>query len=388
VDSDGDGIDELRYICVIGDNYDIVIDEPVDDVNMSVFCGDPRPHTVIGDSMADLTKDIQKINTQILRGSLDSLSASMNPDLVFNEMLTNAQDVMAGGVGRLIRTTGDPNMAVKEFRTSFIGSQAFEMMGVMDGIRQRRTGISEASKGIDPKALQSTNQVGVEAIVSGAQERIELIARIFAETGLKYLYQGLLREICRSPNKPKTYEVRGQWVDFDPSLFDPNLKVKVNPTMGKGSDMTRLMALQAIKSDQLMIIEKFGPGNTFVTPRHYMNTIADIMAIANIKDTTRYFGEVTDEMIKALQEAPKEPSPEEKIATAEMEKVRSQTAKNLADLAMRDRQQQDDNDFRRDKLTLDTMAKVGIALAKTDFDLIKATLPTIEMENQSPNGSE
>lgn len=387
VDADGDGIDELRYICVIGDNYDIVIDEPADDVNMSVFCGDPKPHTVIGDSMADLVKDIQKINTQILRGSLDSLSASMNPDLVFNEMMTNAQDVMAGGVGRLIRTTGDPNAAVKEFRTSFIGSQAFEMMGVMDGIRQRRTGISEASKGIDPKALQSTNQVGVEAIVSGAQERIELIARIFAETGLKYMYQGLLREICRSPNKPKTYEVRGQWVDFDPSLFDPNLKVKVNPTMGKGSDMTRLMALQAIKSDQLMIMEKFGVGNTFVTPRHFMNTVADIMAIANIKDTSRYFGEVTDEMLKALQEAPKEPSPEDKIATAELEKVRSQTAKNVADLAQRDQQRREDDDFRRDKLTLDTMSKVGIALAKVNFDAIKATLPTIEMENQSPNGT-
>lgn len=382
IDADGDGIDELRYIAVIGDNYDIVIDEPADDVNMSVFCGDPRPHTVIGDSLTDLVKDIQKINTQILRGSLDSLAASMNPDLIFNEMLTNAQDVMAGGVGRLIRTTGDPNAVVKEFRTSFIGSQAFEMMGVMDGIRQRRTGISEASKGIDPKALQSTNQVGVEAIVTGAQERIELIARIFAETGLKYLYQGLLREICRSPNKPKAYEVRGQWVDFDPSLFDPNLRVKVNPTMGKGSDMTRLMALNEIKNTQLMIMEKFGPGNTVVTPRHFMNTVSDIMSIANIKDTSRYFAEVTDEMITALQNAPKEPSPEEKIATAELEKVRSQTAKNVADLAQKDDQRREDNDFRRDKLTLDTMSKVGIALAKVNFDAIKATLPTIEAENQ------
>lgn len=382
VDSDGDGIDELHRICVIGDNYDIIDDEIVDESCYAVFCGDPRPHTVIGDSMTDLTKDIQKINTQILRGSLDSLSGSMFPDYAVNEMVTSVEDMMADGVGKLIRTRADPGTAIAEYRKTFIGDAAFTMMSTMDGIRQRRTGISEASKGVDPKALQSTNQVGVEAIVTGAQERIELIARIFAETGFKQMWQGLLREVCRAPNKAKTVEIRGQWVEIDPSLFDPNLTCKVNPTMGKGSDMTRLMALQAIKQDQLMIMEKFGVGNTVVTPQHLFNTMEDMMNIANIKDMTRYFNPMTPEQIKAIQEAPKEPSAEDKIAMAELEKVRSATAKNVAEAALKQDKQIQDEDFRRDKLTLDTWTKIVPALADIDLRAMELAFAPIEKENQ------
>lgn len=382
IDSDGDGIDELHRICTIGSNYTIVDDQIVDDVCMAVFCGDPRPHTVIGDSIADLTKDIQKINTQILRGSLDSLSASMYSDYVVNELTTSVEDVMTDGVGKIIRTRGDPMNSVHEFKKSFIGDAAFTMMATMDGIRQRRTGISEASKGVDPKALQSTNQIGVEAIVNGAQERIELIARIFAETGFKQTWQGLLREVCRAPNKAKTIQIRGEWVEMNPSLFDPNLSVKVNPTMGKGSDTTRLMALQTIKEDQKMIMAQFGIGNTMVTPQHYMNTMADMMSIANIKDMNRYYNPMTPEQLKAIQEAPKEPSAEDKIAMAELEKVRSQTAKNVADAGLTEQKMKLEDDFRRDKLTLDTFAKLAPALAKVDLETLKLAMPVIEGENQ------
>jgi hypothetical protein len=383
VDQDEDGIDELHRVCVIGQNYDIIEDEIVDDVNFALFCGDPEPHTAIGSSVSDLVMDIQKINTQILRGSLDSLSRAMNPDIVFNEMTTNAEDVLASGVGRVIRTRGDPGAAFSEIKYDFVGDEAFAMMTTMDGIRQRRTGISEASKGIDPKALQSTNQMGVEAIVTGAQERIELIARIFAETGLKDMFKGLLREVVRNPNKEKTIQIRGQWVSMNPSIFDPNLRCKVNPTMGKGSDTTRLMALQDIKQTQLMIMEKFGIGNTMVTPEHFMNTQSDIMAIANIKDITRYFAPMAPEQIKAIQEAPKEPSAEDKIAMAELEKVKAQTAGKIADNQHKQEQSMLDEDFRRDKLALDTLSKMAVALAKTDLGTIESAAPFVRSQDQN-----
>lgn len=382
VDQDGDGIDELHRICVIGNNYDIIDDEIVDEACFAVYSSDPEPHTVVGSSVADLVMDIQKINTQILRGSLDSLSRAMNPDIVFNEMTTNAADLMSDGVGRTIRTTGDPGNAFKEITYDFVGEEAFSMMSTMDMIRQRRTGISEASKGVDPKALQSTNQIGVEAIVSGAQERIELIARIFAETGFKDMFRGLLREVCRNPNKAKTVEIRGKWVEMNPSLFDPNLKVKVNPTMGKGSDTTRLMALTEIKNTQMMILDKFGIGNTVVTPNQLLNTVSDMMSIANIKDMARYFTPMQDEQIKMIQTAPKEPTPEDKIATAELEKVRAQTAKAISEKQGKEQQSILDEDFRRDKLALDTMAKLSTALAKVELPAIEASMPFIRGEDQ------
>lgn len=381
-DSDDDGIDELHLVRTIGEDHEIIDDEIVDDVCMAVYRCDPRPHTLIGDSIADLTIDIQDINTQILRGSLDSLSKSMYSDLVVNETTTSVTDVMAGGVGKIIRTRTDPNSAVREFTHQFVGSSAFDMMTTMDGIRQRRTGISEASKGLDPKALQSTNLVGVNAIVSGAQERIELIALIIAHTGYKETFEGLLREVCRAPARARTIKLRGKWVDVDPSLFDAGLTAQVNPNMGKGSDTNRLMVLQDVKQTQLLIIEKFGISNPIVTPAHFMNTIKDIMAIGNVKNFSRYFGEITKELMDSIQNAPKEPSPEQLIAQAEMEKIKAQTAAAIAKRQTEERRTDLDEDFRRDKLTLDTLAKIATALAKTTTEDISSSIPMIRQENQ------
>jgi len=354
IDSDGDGIDELHLICTLGDNYDIISDEIVDYPQLVVFCGDPRPHTVIGDALADLTKDIQKIKTFLMRGAIDSLAQHMSPDLVVNETLVNIEDTIADGVGRIIRTKGDPASTVQEMRSSFVGESVFAMMAQLDLVRQSRTGISEASKGVDPSALQSTNLAGIEAIVTGAQERIELIARILAETGFKDLMKGLLREVVANPNPARTYELRGEWVTIDQTLFDDTMRVRVNPSLGKGTDTTRMMALQMVQQSQRDVIENMGLVNPLVTLEQYQNTITDMLSMVNIKETSRYFTRVTPEIMQSLS-GPREPSPEDKIATAELEKVKKDVVVAQAKMNLEERKVAIDDAFKRDQLGLKTL---------------------------------
>jgi len=381
IDKDGDGIDELRKIRTLGSNWDIIEDEIADAIDLAVFCGDPRPHTVIGDAMADLVTDIQEIKSRLLRGGLDSLSASMFPDLAVNENMVNMGDVLADGVGRVIRMKGDPNGVMKEMRSTFVGQQVFEMMGVMDATRQSRTGISEASKGVDPKALQSTNLMGIEAIVNGAQERIELIARILAETGFKDLMRGLLREITRAPNRKRTLKLNGKWVEYDQSLYDPDLSVKVNPSLGRGNDISKMMTLQNIQQTQMMIMTQMGIDNPFVTPEQYLNTIKDQLALVNIRNTQRYFTDVTPEIMASVS-GPKEPTPEEKIATAEVEKVKSTTAIAIDKHRIEREKIAADDDFRRDKLGLDTLVNLVKSLGEYPEALAEAE--TVVDERNQP----
>lgn len=385
IDQDGDGIDELHRIRTLGDNYDIIEDVIVDDHNLAVFSGDPTPHRVVGSCVAELVKDIQNIKTQMLRGALDSLSGSMFADLAVNETLVNMEDVLSDGVGRVIRTKTDPSIAMKEFRSSFVGAEVFEMMGVMDTIRQSRTGISEASKGVDPKALQSTNLMGIDAIVTGAQERIELIARIFAETGFKRLMQGLFKEVVRNPNRNRTIHVQGKWVTLNPSLYDPNMTVRVNPSLGKGSDMTKMLALQQVQETQMMIITQMGLTNPFVTPEQILNTIKDRLAIANIKNTTRYFNDITPEIMASIQ-GPKEPTPEEIIARASLEEVKAKTAKIISDRTLQERKLVLEDDFKRDQLGLQTLVQLVTSLAEhpTASAQVPEAEAIIDQRNQPP----
>lgn len=350
IDKDGDGIAELRKITTIGDNHTILSDEVVQHANFAVWCPDPEPHTLIGDTPADLVKDIQTIKTNMLRGSLDSLAQSIWPRTVFNQTTTNSDDVLNDEIGAPIRTTGNPAESVMSITHQFVGQPVFDMFKVMEQLRISRTGISDASKGLDPKALQSTNVTGIDAIVSGAQERIELCARILAETGMKQLFQGILREIVNNPNRERTIQLRGEWVDVNPSTFDPTMRVSVNPTLGKGSDMTRLMVLQDVKQTQTAIMTQFGVENPLCGIQEFRNTLTDILAIANVKNTGRYYREVSEETIAKIAATPKEPDAAILLAQSEMEKNRVKMATEISKSNFADRKLRVDDDYRRDEM--------------------------------------
>jgi len=350
IDKDGDGVAELREIHTIGDDHNILYDEIVQHANFAVWCPDPEPHTLVGDTPADLVKDIQTIKTNMLRGSLDSLAQSIWPRTVFNQTVTNTDDVLNDEIGAPIRTTSDPGNAVMSITHQFVGQPVFQMFNVMEQLRQSRTGISDASKGVDPRALQSTNVTGIDAIVQGAQERIELCARILAETGMKQLFRGLLREIVNNPNQQRTIQLRGKWVDVNPSTFDPTMRISVNPTLGKGSDMTRLMVLQEVKATQTAIMTQFGVENPLCGVQEFRNTLTDILAIANVKNVGRYYREIDEATIKRIAETPKEPDAATLLAQSEMEKNRVKMATEISKSNFNDRKLRVDDDFRRDDM--------------------------------------
>jgi len=350
IDKDGDGIDELREIHTVGDNHYIIYDEIVEYANFAVWCPDPEPHTLVGDTPADLVKDIQVIKTNMLRGSLDSLAQSIWPRTVFNQTTTNSDDVLNDEIGAPIRTTGDPASSVMSITHQFVGQPVFGMFEVMEGLRQQRTGIGDASKGLDPRALQSTNVTGIDAIVQGAQERIELCARILAETGMKQLFKGLLREIVAHPNQERTIQLRGKWVTVNPSTFDPTMRISINPTLGKGSDMTRLMVLQDVKTTQTAIMTQFGVENPLCGVQEFRNTLTDILAIANVKNVGRYYREIDEATVKRIAETPKEPDAATLLAQSEMEKNRVKMATEISKSNFADRKLRVDDDFRRDEM--------------------------------------
>ena len=132
------------------------------------------------------------------RGVLDSLAESINPKTVVNELVTNLDDALNDDLGAVIRTRGDPSAAVQFATTPFVGQQALPVLEYLDAVQQRRTGLSDAARGLDPKALQSSTMIGVEAVINGQQERTELVARVLAETGFKDLFHGLFNEIVEN----------------------------------------------------------------------------------------------------------------------------------------------------------------------------------------------
>ena len=353
VDRDGDGVAELRYICTMGEDHTIVHDKPANRVKFAHFGCDPISHTIVGDSLADYVQDIQRYKTNMMRGVLDSLAESINPKSAVNELVVDMDDAQNDDNGAIIRVRGNPGDAISYVTTPFAGQQALPILDLMNDVLQRRTGMSDAAKGLDPKQLQSSTQVGVEAIINGQQERTELIARVLAETGFKDLFQGLYNEIAESPNQRRTLRVNGKWTAVDTSTFDASMGVEVNSTLGKGSDTVRFQSLMQIKQTQEMIMDKFGTTNPVVGIPQYINTITDMLALSNIKNVGRYFQTPSPQVLQQIASTPKEPDAMTVAAKAQYEKVKSETAQAMGDQQIRQQKQQQDDAFRHQKLQQD-----------------------------------
>jgi hypothetical protein len=367
VDGDGDGFPELRYICTMGEDHEIVHDEEANRVKFAVFGCDPISHTIVGDSLADYVKDIQRIKTNMMRGVLDSLAESINPKTVVNELTTDLDDALNDDLGAVIRTRGNPQEAVFFSTTPFAGQQAMPVLELLNDTLQRRTGLSDAAKGLDPKALQSSTHIGVEAIINGAQERTELVARVLAETGFKDLFAGLYNESCEAPNQKRTLRLNGKWSDVDTGTFDASMGVEVNPTLGKGSDTVRMMTLQQIKTDQMAVFQQFGPNNPVVGIPEMLNTISDMLDIANIKNVGRYFKTPSPEQLQAIATAPKEPDPMTIAAQAQFQRVKSDTAQAIGQQQLDAEKQRQDDEFRHRQLA----EKAAMDQAKVQLDAQK-----------------
>lgn len=342
-DKDGDGVPELRHVITMGEDAEIVSDDPANRIKFALFSVDPISHTIVGDSIADLVMDIQRIKTNLARAILDSAAESINPKTVINELVTTVDDALNDDLGAVIRTRGDPNAAVAFNNIPFLGQACLPIIEFLNDVLQRRTGLSDAAKGLDPKALQSSTMIGVEAIINGQQERTELVARVLAETGFKDLFGGLYNEICENPSQQRTLKVNGNWTEYDTSTFDASMGVEVNPTLGKGSDTVRLMTLQQIKQDQQAIVAQMGLNNPICGLQEMRNTQVDMLAIANIKNVDRYFKMPDPQQMQQLLSAPKEPDAMTLAAQAQYQKVKADAAQALGDQNLRKAAQEQDH---------------------------------------------
>lgn len=352
IDKDGDGVAELRRVCSIGEAAYILHDEVVDEVKFALICPDPASHMVIGSSMADQVMDLQLIKSNIFRNTLDSLANSIHPSKVVVEGQVNMDDVLNNEQGAIIRAT-QPGM-VQELGGTFVGQQALPVLDYIDSIRASRTGMSKASQGLDPDVLQSTTKAAVTATMSAAQERLEMVARIFAETGIKRLFKGLLKEVTRHQDKPRTIRLRNQWVDVDPRAWDADMDVVVNVGLGTGTIEQKIQTLMAISQKQEQVIGQYGPQNPLVSVKQYRNTLAQIIELQGLKDVSRYFNEITPEVEQQMAQ-PQQPPPDpaQILAQVEAEKIKKDMEIAYMKAQLEVQKQKDDADLARDQLDAD-----------------------------------
>ena len=307
IDKDNDNFSELLRVCTIGNAHNVVNVMPVDQIPFVCFTPDPTPHSWDGASVTDIVADIQRIKSAILRNVMDSLVMAVNPRMMVQEGAVNMKDVLNTEVGAIIRAKNPT--AVTQLSMPFVGQAALPILGMLDELKASRTGITKVSQGLDVESLTSTAKVGIDAGVKAAQAHIELIARIFAETGLKPLYKGVLKLVCQHQDREKMVRLRNQWVPIDPRVWDSDMDLTVDIPLGGGNDAEKLGFLENIMKVQDALLQRLGPENPIVNLRQHYQTLSKIVQLAGFQDPSMFFTDPAQ--YQPPPPEPKEPTPEE-----------------------------------------------------------------------------
>ena len=360
-DIDGDGIAELRQVFYASN--EILSDEETDYIPFHSLCPIPTPHKFFGESLADRTMDLQLIKTTITRQILDNLYLTNNARVTAVDGQVNLDDLLTATAGGIVRIKSQG--AVQQLAVQPVAAQAFPMLQYLDSIQQKRTGVTEASQGLDPSILQNVTAAAVASMQQSAAGKIEMIARIFAETGVKSLFQGILHLLCKYQDKPRIVRMRGQYVQFDPREWSNQYDVDINVGLGAGNRQEQMAMLNMVLAKQEQVLQTMGPANPLVSMGQYRNTLGRMVEAAGFKDSAEFYKAIPPELDQQLSNPP----PQQQQVPPE---VQAYMAKTQADIQAQQAKAQADIQLAQQKAAAEIQLMREKEAARLQFEREKA----------------
>lgn len=360
IDADGTGVPVLHKITLGGTAYEMLDYEPCDEIPFAKFEVDPEPHAFYGRSLAEIIIDDQDAATSILRGILDNVAMTNNPRVAAVEGQVNMDDLLNNEIGAVVRMR-QPG-AVQELTVPFVAGQTLGALGYLDGLVETKTGVTRASMGLDPDAMQSTTKAAVQATVQAAAGQVEVMVRNLAD-GVRDLFGIMLRLYSKNVDEEQMMRLNGSFIPVDPRVWDGSMDISINVGLGTGREEEKMMGLQQTLQMQTMVYQNYGPMNGLVSLTNIRNTLADMLAVTGVRNADRYYAPITPEieaqMLQRQQQVQaaqgQAADPNAAFLQAEQMKAQTKMQTDMAKLQLDAQKAASEDDLKRDKMAQDLL---------------------------------
>jgi hypothetical protein len=289
--------------------------------------------------------------------------------------------MLTSRTGGIVRVEGDPGSGIMPLSHPQLTASSFCMVEYMDSMKEKRTGITAYNQGLDSNSLNKT-ATGVAQIMNAAQQRIELVARTFAETGVKELFMLVHHLVRTTLTKPDIVRMRNKWVEVDPREWKARKDLSISVGLGAGNkdqQLTHLMSILQMQKEAIQI--------GITNPEKIYNALAKLTQNAGFKNPEEFWVNPANNP----PPQPQGPSIEEQAIQAQKEidamKVQGENARKAAELEERQRKDAADYDMKQRQLAFDEWkaklendTKIMIAELQANKD-IKTTSMNIKGAN-------
>ena len=341
LDYDGDGIAERRHIVRSGDK--ILENEPFGIVPYALLSSILMPHAAIGRSRAEIALPTKKLKTQLIRQINNNIFSVNNPRTVVNDRNVELDDLLVHKFNGIVRTNGVPSQDVMPLVTPYIGTQALEIIQYYDAMRAQSTGSLMASQGLEVSNLTKETATRFEGVRDVSEAKIELMARVYAETGFRELFDGLVWLAMHYQDSDTEIMVLGRPLTINPSRwrYDHYASATVGLAAGDSEELlknagTLYQIQEALRARGSQLVDEQKVYNS-------LNKITKTMGVSNVND---YFNDPSKpqelllaqleqmsllivQMEQQLQASSTNPLAEAEMIRARAEMLKQQTSKEI-----------------------------------------------------------
>ena len=328
LDYDGDGIAELRKVCSVGQK--VLANEPIDRIPFVSLTPIKIPHKFFGLSIADLVMDIQEIKSVLMRNLMDNMYNQNFGRYAVLEGQANLDDLLTQRPGGVVRVKS-PN-AIMPLATPQLEQSSFSMLDYLDNLRESRSGVNKFSQGLNENALTShTTATAVAATMTAAQSRVELIARCFAETGVKELMKTIYELVLKNQDHQRVVMLRNKWVPVRPDMWKDQYDCTVSVGIGNGNRDQQLMHLTTMLQ---FAGDAMRGGLKIVNEKNMYNMGAALVKNMGFQNV--------DDFLTDPESVPPEPDPREQMEQAELQLKQKELEIKAADIQVKQMKIQQD----------------------------------------------
>lgn len=357
-DYDGTGIAQHRKVTIIGDK--VFDNEETDYQPFIALSSILMQHKHTGMSMIDLMKDLQLLLSTLTRQLLDSVyKANVGKQFISEDALTtdgSTMEALLNTQSEYVPVRGPASMAVAPNPRQALAGELLPVIQHFTQARAIRTGVAPET-GIDANSLQEVRQDVFMNAMEAASQRIEMLVRIIAETGFRWLMLKVHQLLRSHWDVGDAVKLRGKWVDVDPSGWRDRTDMTINVGLGFHTKHQLLGLLI-----QLLSMQKEAVAAGLATPEKIYNTLEKIINAGGIGDVRMFFVDPSSEDYK-----PPEPQPDPNmiLATAQAKALEQEQQRKMFEA-------QDNSQLNRQKTQADIMIKQAEAQIKTADQALKA----------------
>lgn len=379
MDVDEDGKPELWHVMTGGkQDSKLLVKERIERIPIASWTPIPLTHKFFGFSLADTIADIQRIKTFFTRSAVDNSAFQNNQRPIIStdqETDTTIDDVLRNRPGQPVRVKGNAQTAIATMPNNNISAEMLNLVNYFDQVKQNRTGVTDIGQGLDPDSLNqaSATATGFTGLMDKSMLRLKLVAKIFAETGLKDTFCNIHWALQKFQDKEKAIQLRGEWVNVNPSEWKQRTNMRINVGLGSGSKSQQVGMLNNTLQNQILAMQQ-GTNQTDMGKINF--TLRRISELSGLGDGDQFYNRVDSDT-----PAPQAPPDAAAIAAqAKAQKDASDTQIDQQELQLKAQDQEFDQAFKIEELRVKAQIEMAKISGKSDQIQIEASLKSRQLD--------